>query len=74
VSTNRPQRSEREQAIGLLIVGLVLALATPFLLPAGLCALFVAGMLVRRERHNYALAVTLPAVFALVFVSLALLD
>ena len=65
---------EREQAIGLLVVGLVLAFATPFLLPAGLIAIAVAVMLVRRGHHRYALVVLLPAVFALVFVSLALLD
>jgi carbon starvation protein CstA len=65
---------EREQAISLLVVGLVLALATPFLLPAGVLAIVVAVMLVRRGRNGYALAVLLPAVFALVFIGLALLD
>jgi carbon starvation protein CstA len=65
---------EREQAISLLIVGLVLAFATPFLLPAGLIAIVVAMMLVRRGHNRYALVVLLPAVFALVFVGLTLLD
>ena len=65
---------EREQAISLLIVGLVLAFATPFLLPAGLIAIVVAVMLVRRGHHRYGLVVLLPAVFALVFVGLTLLD
>ena len=65
---------ERERAISLLIVGLVLVFATPFLLPAGVMAVVVAVMLVRRGHNGYALAVLLPAVFALVFVSLALLD
>jgi hypothetical protein len=65
---------EREQAVSLLIVGLVLAFATPFLLPAGLIAIVVAAMLVRRGRNGYALVVLLPAVFAVVFVGLTLLD
>lgn len=65
---------ERERAVSLLVVGLVLVLATPFLLPAGVMAVVVAVMLVRRGRNGYALAVLLPAVFALVFVTLALLE
>jgi hypothetical protein len=72
VSTGGP--GERERAISLLVIGLVLALATPFLLPAGLAAIVVAVMLVRRGYNNYALAVLLPAVFALTFVILAIMD
>jgi hypothetical protein len=74
VSTGRQEPSERQRAISLLVVGLVLALATLFLLPAGLAAIVVAVMLVRRGYNNYAMIVLLPAVFALVFVTLALLD
>ena len=65
---------ERERAISLLVIGLVLVLATPFLLPAGVAAIVVAVMLVRRGYNNYALAVLLPAVFVLTFVILALVD
>ena len=63
---------ERERAIGLLVIGLVLALATPLLLPAGVAAVVVSQMLVRRGYNGFALAVLLPAVFALVFVTLSL--
>jgi sorbitol-specific phosphotransferase system component IIBC len=66
--------SERDRAISLLVMGLVLVFATPFLLPAGVAALVVGVMLVRRGHNKFAMAVVLPAVFALVFVSLALLD
>jgi hypothetical protein len=65
---------DRERAIGLLVIGLVLALATPFLLPAGFAAIVVTVMLVRRGYNTYALIVLLPAVFALTFVILALTD
>jgi hypothetical protein len=74
VSTRPQDPNERQRAIGLLVIGLVLALATPFLLPAGLVAIGVAVMLVRRGFNNYAMIVLLPAIFALVFVILALLD
>ena len=74
MGTGRRQPSERERAISLLVMGLVLVFATPFLLPAGLGALVIAVMLVRRGHQRYAMAVVLPAVFALVFVTLALLD
>ena len=74
MGTGGRQPGERERAISLLVMGLVLALATPFLFPAGLAALVVAVMLVRRGYNGYALAVTLPAVFALTFVILALTD
>jgi len=72
VSTGQP--GERERAIGLLVIGLVLALATPFLLPTGLGAIVVSVMLVRRGYNNFALIVLLPAVFALVFVTLTLFE
>ena len=72
MSTGQP--GERERAIGLLVMGLVLALATPFLLPAGVAAIVIAVMLVRRGYNTYALIVLLPAVFALTFVILALTD
>ena len=55
-------------------MGLVLALATPLLLPAGVAAIVIAVMLVRRGYNTYALIVLLPAVFALTFVLLALTD
>jgi len=74
VEASGGDRRERDRAIGLLIIGLVLALTTPFLLPSGLAALFVSGMLVRRGHQRYAMAVLLPAVFALVFTVLALLE
>jgi carbon starvation protein CstA len=74
VGANRRQPSERERAISLLVMGLVLVFATPFLLPAGVGAVVIAVMLVRRGHPRFAMAVLLPAVFALVFVSLALLD
>lgn len=70
----RRQPSERDQTIGLTIIGLILALVTPFLLPAGLAAIVVSVMLVRRGHQRHALAVLLPAVFMLTFVILALLD
>ncbi|HZO58625.1 MAG TPA: hypothetical protein VFB51_02940 [Solirubrobacterales bacterium] len=72
MSTGQP--GERERAIGLLVIGLVLALATPFLLPTGLGAIVVSVMLVRRGYNNFALIVLLPAVFALVFVTLTLFE
>jgi Na+-translocating ferredoxin:NAD+ oxidoreductase RnfD subunit len=72
VSPGRQEPSERQKAISLLVTGLVLALATPFLLPAGLAAIVVAVMLVRRGYNGYAMIVLLPAVFALVFVILTL--
>jgi hypothetical protein len=74
VSTGRQDPADRQRAISLLVMGLVLALATPFLLPAGLVAIAVAVMLVRRGYNNYAMAVLLPAVFALVFVTLTLFE
>jgi hypothetical protein len=74
VSTGRPEPSERQGAISLLVIGLVLALATPFILPAGVAAIVVAVMLVRRGYNNYAMIVLLPAVFALVFVILTLVE
>ena len=74
MSSGRREPSERERAISLLVIGLVLVFATPFLLPAGLAAIVVAVMLVRRGHHGYAMVVMLPAIFALVFVTLALVD
>ena len=65
---------DRERAIGLLVIGLVLVLATPLLLPAGVAAIVVAQMLVRRGYNGFGMAVLLPAVFALVFVTLQLVD
>ena len=72
MSTGEP--GDRQRAISLLVFGLVLALATPFLLPAGLAAIAVSVMLVRRGYNNYALIVLLPAVFSLTFVILSLMD
>ena len=71
MSTGRREPSERQRAISLLVIGLVLVLATPFLLPAGVAAIVVALMLARRGYNTYAMVVLLPAVFALVFVILA---
>jgi hypothetical protein len=71
VSVGQP--GDRERAIGLLVMGLVLALATPFLLPAGIAAIVVSMTLARRGYNNFAMIVLLPAVFALVFVILTLL-
>ncbi len=68
----RREPSDRQRAISLLVFGLVLALATPFLLPAGVAAIVVALTLARRGFNTYAMVVLLPAVFALVFVILAL--
>jgi heme/copper-type cytochrome/quinol oxidase subunit 3 len=65
---------DRQRAIGLLVIGLVLVLATPLLLPAGVAAIVVAQMLVRRGYNGFGMAVLLPAVFALVFVTLQLID
>ena len=45
--------SDRERAIGLLVIGLVLALATPLLLPAGVAAVVVSQMLVRRGYNGF---------------------
>ncbi len=72
MSTGQQEPTERQRAISLLVIGLVLALATPFLLAAGVAAIAVALMLARRGYNNYAMVVLLPAVFALVFVILAL--
>jgi heme/copper-type cytochrome/quinol oxidase subunit 3 len=66
--------SDRQRAIGLLVMGLVLVLVTPLLLPAGVAAIVVAQMLVRRGYNGFGMAVLLPAVFALVFVTLQLID
>ena len=74
MGAGRQGPGERERAIGLLVIGLVLVFVTPFLLPAGVMAIVVSMMLARRGFTRYALAVLLPAVFVVVFVTLALLD
>ena len=68
----RQEPGERQRAISLLVFGLVLVLATPFLLPAGAAAIAAALTLARRGYNTYAMVVLLPAVFVLVFVILAL--
>ena len=52
MQTHAPSESER--ATALLIVGLLLAITTPFLVPTALGALFVGGMFVRAGRFPYA--------------------
>jgi hypothetical protein len=64
--------SERQRAISLLVIGLVLVIVTVFVPPAGLVAIGVALTLARRGFNTYAMVVLLPAVFAFVFGILAL--
>ena len=52
MQTHAPSESER--ATALLIVGLLLAVTTPFLVPAAVGALVVGGMLARAGRRLYA--------------------
>ena len=70
MQTHAPSESER--ATALLIVGLLLAITTPFLVPTALGALLVGGMLARAGRRRYAALVlgTTAAALALTLVAL----
>ena len=63
MQTHAPSDSER--ATALLILGLLLAVTTPFLVPTAAGALLVSGMLARARRWPYALFVLVTTAAAL---------
>ena len=72
MQTHAPSESER--ATALMIVGLLLAITTPFLLPTALGALFVGGMLARAGRRPYAALVLVATAAALALTLVALVN
>jgi hypothetical protein len=72
--TQAHDASEAERATALTIVGLLLAITTPFLLPTALGALFVSGMLARAGRWPYAVLVLGTTAIALAVTVAALVS
>ena len=72
-STHRQAPTEAERATSYLIVGLLLAITTPFLVPAGIGALWIGVSLVRAGHRRHGAAVLLVAVVALAVVVVQIL-
>ena len=73
-TTQRHGPTAAERATARLIAGLLLALATPFLAPAGLVALWVGVSLARAGHRRHAAAVLVAAAVALAVVVAQALD
>ena len=67
-STHRHAPSEAERATSYLIVGLLLAITTPFLVPAGIGAVWIGVSLARAGHRWHGVAVLAVAAIALTVV------
>ena len=73
-STHRQAPTEAERATAYLIVGLLLAITTPFLVPAGIGALWIGVSLARAGHRRHGAAVLLVAAIALAVVVVQILN